>query len=85
MPVAPFRHAVLMRDAQAAGITIEDLARVLAAYDSGDALAAFDRECARGEMTSGVFVEHVVRTEMIITRATEYAPQRTAKRIPRRR
>jgi hypothetical protein len=80
MPVAGYRHAKMLQDAMRAGITVEDLARALASYDSGDALAAFDTECARGEMTSGVFVNHVVRTEMIITRATEYARQRTAKR-----
>jgi hypothetical protein len=80
MPVASYRHAKLMRNAQAAGVTVEDLARASASYDSGDALAAFDAERARGEMTSGKFVEHVTRAEWLLTRATEYARQRAAKR-----
>ena len=69
-----------MRDAQAAGVTVEDLARALASYDSGDALAAFDAERARGEMTTGKFVEHVTHGEWLLIRATEYARQRTAKK-----
>jgi hypothetical protein len=62
MPVAPFRHAVLMREAVRSGVSVEDLARA-ASYDSGDALAAFDAEAAKGEATSGVFVRHVTRTD----------------------
>ena len=80
MPVASYRHAKLMRNAQAAGVTVEDLARALASYDSGDALAAFDAERARGEMTTGKFVEHVTHGEWLLIRATEYARQRTAKK-----
>ncbi len=81
MPVAPFRHAKLMQDAQKAGVTVEDLARALCSYDpDGTALAAFDAEQARGVMSGqGKFVEQFVRTEMIITRATQYARERAAK------
>ena len=79
MPVAPFRHAKMMRDAQAAGVTVEDLARASASFAGKGGLAAFDAEQARGEMTRGTFVEHVVLIERLIMRATDYARQRSKR------
>ncbi len=79
MPVAPFRHTKIMRDAQVAGVTVEDLARARASFEGGDILAAFDADQARGEMTRGTFVEHVVWIERLIMRATDYARQRSKR------
>jgi hypothetical protein len=73
MPVASYRHAKLMRDAQAAGVTVEDLARASASYDVDGSLPTFDEEAARGEATTGVFVKHVTHVEWLLIRATEYA------------
>jgi hypothetical protein len=59
---------------QAAGVTVEDLARASAAF--AGKLAAFDAEQTRGEMTTGTFVEHVVLMERLLMRATDYARER---------
>ena len=81
MPVAPLRHARLIQDAHKAGVTVEDLGRALCSYaPAKGALAAFDAEQARGEMTTGKFVEHVTKAEWLLRRATEYARDRAAKR-----
>ncbi len=78
--VVAYRHAKAMRDAQGAGIGIEDLARAMASMRGKDVLAEFDADQARGELTSGVFVECIVSAEILIDRATEYARQRRAAR-----
>ena len=40
---------------------------------------AFDEQQARGEMSTGCYVECIVRTETIIERATAYARERNNK------
>ncbi len=76
MSVAGYRHAKLMLDAKIAGVTVEDLARARASFADKETLAAFDAEQARGELTSGTFVAHVVWIERLLIRATNFANER---------
>jgi len=67
MSVAGYRHAKMLQDAIKAGVTLEDLARASASDKGGQAaVEAFDADQARGELTTGTFVEHVVPIERLM-------------------
>ena len=63
-----YRHARLMRDAQLAGVAVEDIARALAAADGR--LDQFD--AGQGNLGFGIFAEYVIRAEQLIERATAF-------------
>jgi hypothetical protein len=72
-----YRHALLLRGAQLAGITVEDLGRALASMDGQ--LAAFDADRDRGNLAvNSIYAHGIVRAETLIERATEYARERRA-------
>ena len=69
-----YRHALLIRGAQLAGISIEDIGRALASMDGQ--LTAFDAGRDRGDLGVGAYAHGIIRAETLIERATEYARQR---------
>ncbi len=49
-----------------AGANLEDLARAMASLRGPNIVAEFDVGRDRGEMTTGIFVQHILDAEIIV-------------------
>jgi hypothetical protein len=77
----PHRDRQLLRRALGVGITVEDLARALAAMSGKQGLDDSDAGQIHGELTNAVLVDCVLEAEKIlIERATDYSQERRQKR-----
>ena len=71
-----YRHARMLQEMRAAGVTVEDLARAWSSMDGKREHFDRERDQSAMEAETGHYLGYLVETEEIITRATAYAAAR---------
>jgi hypothetical protein len=72
-----FRHARIIRDAQLAGVTIDDLALALASREGKS--AEYDEAKRSGDLGLNYYSHFTIAAEVILERATVYARDRAQR------